>query len=97
MMTFFALAKFYVWLWRLKPPQARPPLTRHNLSLGLIDLLASAALLWACKTTVPLPVKLASLEKVLETRASEVVETLFELALAPKESVSLLLSELTAA
>src|SRR5207249_831626 len=47
LMTVFALAKFYVWLWRLKPPQSRPPITRHNLSLGLLDLVASAALLWA--------------------------------------------------
>lgn len=40
----FAAAKYYVWMWLLKPLPTRPPLTRHNLSLGLIDLTAVAAL-----------------------------------------------------
>src|SRR5258706_1858285 len=47
LLAYVVVAKFYVWLWRLKPPQARPPITRHNLSLGLIDLVAMAAMVAA--------------------------------------------------
>ena len=47
LMAFFVVAKFYVWMWLLKPLLARPALTRHNLSLGLIDLAATVALIAA--------------------------------------------------
>ena len=47
LMAYFVMAKYYVWMWLLKPLLARPALTRHNLSLGLIDLGATVALVAA--------------------------------------------------